>query len=511
MRSFLSMLMVSFVLIVLSGCAMQEPAGPVTIDGVPIVNGSTEGCGDGECTLGEYHEFCPEDCPLTPWCGDGACDESESPADCPADCRLEEDECERGTRMCDADGFQLICVHDYDTGANVYARLTCAEHEVCDAGECVPVPWCGDGVCSEDEDCDTCAADCGVCPFCGDGTCDEHESCDDCAADCGVCPPVCGDDVCEGDEDCDTCAADCGVCPFCGDGTCNGDEGCDACPEDCGGCPVDCGDDVCGYGEFCENCPADCGVCLAFCGDGACDEDETTASCPADCSLSDDECERGTQRCEADGSYSFCTHDYEVGVNIWEHLYCPADLICDAGECVPEGEVEPVCGDDVCEGDEDCDICAADCGVCPPVCGDDVCEGDETCDTCAADCDVCPDPVSTIVCTLTDDGLEMQIFGPFLLMSTLPGVPVGVYAGCDNRGGWSFPYGDEDSRPWAEWEGWDASYTLVFPAVAEGIGLVLLDATGHEAWFDTETSATASHMAVTGDCELRGGKIYPLE
>ena len=49
---------------------------------------------------------------------------------------------------------------------------------------------CGNGACSNGEDCTTCAADCGKCPAnCGDGTCDASETCVVCDLDCGKCPP----------------------------------------------------------------------------------------------------------------------------------------------------------------------------------------------------------------------------------------------------------------------------------------------------------------------------------
>ncbi len=46
---------------------------------------------------------------------------------------------------------------------------------------------CGDGQCTGQETCDTCAADCRACSMCGDNVCDSSESCDTCPADCGAC------------------------------------------------------------------------------------------------------------------------------------------------------------------------------------------------------------------------------------------------------------------------------------------------------------------------------------
>lgn len=56
----------------------------------------------------------------------------------------------------------------------------------------------------------------------------------------------------------------------------------------------------------------------------------------------------------------------------------------------PPDTAQPQCGDGQCDGGEDCDSCATDCGTCPPVCGDGQCEGQESCVLCPADCGQCP-------------------------------------------------------------------------------------------------------------------------
>jgi hypothetical protein len=53
-------------------------------------------------------------------------------------------------------------------------------------------------------------------------------------------------------------------------------------------------------------------------------------------------------------------------------------------------QIEPSCGDTICNGDETCDSCPADCGICPPECGDGTCDSSESCGTCPADCGTCP-------------------------------------------------------------------------------------------------------------------------
>ena len=50
----------------------------------------------------------------------------------------------------------------------------------------------------------------------------------------------------------------------------------------------------------------------------------------------------------------------------------------------------PVCGDTICNTDEDADSCPGDCTEEPePYCGDNSCNGGEACETCEADCGSC--------------------------------------------------------------------------------------------------------------------------
>lgn len=72
----------------------------------------------------------------------------------------------------------------------------------------------------------------------------------------------------------------------------------------------------------------------------------------------------------------------------------------------PDPVDETVCGDGVCNGDEDSESCPADCNDDSPVCGDGVCEDPETADSCSADCeDAEPPPESkTWVCRGGVDG-----------------------------------------------------------------------------------------------------------
>ncbi len=141
---------------------------------------------------------------------------------------------------------------------------------------------CGDGVCNQAENCNTCPGDCGEC--CGNGSCQPEfgEDCGTCQADCGAC---CGNRTCEPGrgESCSTCAEDCGSC--CGNGLCEAGlaETCASCPADCGNC---CGNGLCeeDRGENCGTCSRDCGAC---CGNGRCQpgRGENCTTCPTDCGV----------------------------------------------------------------------------------------------------------------------------------------------------------------------------------------------------------------------------------
>ncbi len=95
----------------------------------------------------------------------------------------------------------------------------------------------------------------------------------DCQAGCsdGACLPYCGNNVCDNGEDCRTCAMDCGAC--CGNGVFDEGENCKNCPED-----MTCSaDEVCTDGRC---------VTKAYCGDGVCGDTENCESCVADCGCS---------------------------------------------------------------------------------------------------------------------------------------------------------------------------------------------------------------------------------
>jgi hypothetical protein len=173
--------------------------------------------------------------------------------------------------------------------------------------------------------------------YCGDGTCDPGEDQCNCSDDCGT-PPSTETSCTDGiDNDCDTYTD-------CDDSDCDGDP---ACP---------------------------------YCGDGTCDPGEDQCNCPDDC---------GTPP----STETSCTDGVDND--------CDTYTDCDDSDCDTDPAcMEPFCGDDTCDPDEDQCNCPEDCGTPPSTetsCTDGV---DNDCDTYTdcddSDCDgdpACPDCV----------------------------------------------------------------------------------------------------------------------
>jgi sialate O-acetylesterase len=133
------------------------------------------------------------------FCGDLACGAGEDRCTCAVDCG-EPPESELDC----SDGLDDDCDSEFD----------------CDDPDCLGDPacaFCGDGACNPGEDECGCSLDCGMPPasetVCFDGLdedCDGSTDCDD--SDCAeypACQSACGDDVCGESEDCNSCPEDC--------------------------------------------------------------------------------------------------------------------------------------------------------------------------------------------------------------------------------------------------------------------------------------------------------------
>jgi hypothetical protein len=344
----------------------------------PVCAGTLPFCGDDQCILGETCQTCPQDCGECPFCGDDVCGDDEDCATCPEDCG-----------SCSSD-----CCESHD-------GVECDDAD-CTATVCEMDPYCcnnsWDGICAQEAGA-VCLVCGGVEPSCGDGVCGAGESCANCPADCGVCPPECGDAECNGSETCDSCPDDCGEC--CGNDICDADfdENCASCEADCGLCEDDCcvsnGSPECGNAQCTAViCDAD-----AFCCETAWDQlcaNQAADLCPT-CggALPGGNCcaaqESGDNGCEvADCEDIVCEMDGYCCTNTWD-LQCADEAAEFCISCGGSGVAPAVCGDNECNGEEDCDTCEADCGAC---CGDDVCDDavGENCDTCEADCGACSLP-----------------------------------------------------------------------------------------------------------------------
>ena len=221
--------------------------------------------------------------------------------------------------------------------------------------------------------------------YCGDGSCGSGEDQCNCPDDCGTPPSIetsCTDGI---DNDCDL-AFDCD------DGDCTGDPAC-ICDDD----------GTCEAGEDCNNCPNDCisGSGGAVCGNGLCEggDGEDCRSCSADCNGKTTGAPSGRFCCGATEGCgdSRCT---ETG---WDCTMVPqATPYC--------------CGDGTCEGAEDINNCAIDCGCTVPADCDDsnectiddcvggVCENTPVADDTPCSGGICCDGVcDAAVCSVDGD------------------------------------------------------------------------------------------------------------
>jgi len=219
-------------------------------------------------------------------------------------------------------------------------------------GEAMPLV-CGDGILHADEECDPAAVVTG---------CSFFEKCSDSC-------------VCEERTDMPTAPEEETKEVVCGDGKCEDNEDEDNCCTDCG-CPS---------GKYCKKNKCE----YPYCEDDLdCDDDDI---CTIDSCVSPNK----------PGSY--CLND-PIRQCVSGDLCCPAG--CYASRVGGDSDCSPKCGNRVCEINENCGNCAADCGCdenqhCAPEesgafvngcvtdwnCGDGVCTTEfENCGSCADDC-----------------------------------------------------------------------------------------------------------------------------
>ena len=172
------------------------------------------------------------------------------------------------------------------------------------------------------------------CPYCGDGTCDADEDCDSCADDC-ACEQgsQCVDGVCVGlKADGDDCGAG-GECAsgFCADAVC-----CDAaCDLECQACNLDSAKGTCTNYDADTDVEDECASCM-ICGGGA-----ACVAVGADLDPLDDCTEAAAETCQLDGN---C--DGQGACQFWGD-----DTVCKVQACV-DGSLQTA---HVCDGAGICD------------------------------------------------------------------------------------------------------------------------------------------------------------
>jgi cysteine-rich repeat protein len=312
---------------------------------------------------------------------------------------------------------------------------------------------CGDGIIEENEECDNGLLNGNVCsplyessctycsttcklitvtgPRCGDGTCSDDETCSTCASDCGACPTVCGNNIKEGDEECDKGLLNGFLCWAEYGGTC------DYCSDTCKIKTLTnyCGDGI--VNSYCEECDDGNDIDDDYC-TNLCKINEPEPVCDHEIAvrysysnsygtgiavgysngtwISD-----GVASLEKTGDYKikyFVDNKKEADDNIHHVLKLEGAIIVDEYELTNEYfskeinlELSSLTCDsyytltvDVTSDGYECDLSDnyasreiyIECEEEPPeeYCGDGICNNDETCSTCPEDCGECEEDCS---------------------------------------------------------------------------------------------------------------------
>lgn len=400
-------------------------------DGIRQVEAEECDDGTGENGNGTYGH-CNTTCTAVIGCGDGirqsayeACDDgnNENGDYCSADCQTSYGSCGDGTKQ----GFEACDKAEPGVGDRQGIGAYCSD-------DCKQILGsCGDSIKQANEECDegegkngnmvcpygpivrckVCSADCreidSPARYCGDGTRQANEACDDgnendgdyCSSDCQAVTGRCGDGIKQTNEACDDgntldgdyCSADCKqITGKCGDSTKQNNEECDNGNNN--GTVTDCD-----YGlKNCKVCNSECKEADGtphFCGDQRkdeangenCDDGELNGSynhCKDDCSgigehcgdnvvNGDEECDNGTGE-NGNGKVTDCAYGEE------------SCKVC-TSECKETDGNTSYCGDGVTDGDngEECDkandpYCSDDCKAKTGSCGDGTKQNNEACD-----------------------------------------------------------------------------------------------------------------------------------
>ena len=374
-----------------------DDSNPCTDDSCDAATGACVNalvaCDDGDACTTDWCDEATGDCMAT----DVVCDDDGDPCTNEA-CDSDAGGCESTPKDCDDDDECTGDSCEAASGDCVHVAGDCSDGDDCTVDTCDPATGlCDslntccveDGECDDDDECttDTCDDD-GACLF---------ESIDGCEVVQDCCVASDTDAGCSSDAELEACV--CGLDDFCCDVVWDfqcantGATECDS------GCPA-CGDDACDEGENCLDCPGDCGVCEP-CGNFVCDDDEDCSSCPEDCGACEGDCctDNGSPGCDdAEVVACVCAIDPFCCTTEWDiecanHADNACDVACDE------------CGDGVCGADEDCLLCADDCGACEGDC----CSGGDTPGCFDAEVTACVCALDAFCCTDLWDVLCVEL------------------------------------------------------------------------------------------------------
>ncbi len=167
-------------------------------------------------------------------------------------------------------------------------------------------------------------------------------------------------------------------------------------------------------------CRISCEDALAACQQELAQALDDLDDCDDDLFICDDNLQTCQDNCGPVCGDGICDCDEED--NCCEDCGCPSCESCVGGTCQSD------CGDGTCDpACEDCNSCPTDC---PTICGDGTCECGEDFDTCADDCP-CAGELQSCADTLCCEGFEcVEAFGPVCAPCDVAGDSCFIFSGC---------------------------------------------------------------------------------